>query len=212
MNEVTVNKAVANADEVCGKLERQAGISVAEGGTYLENLARYKQLFKEGKYTELFAELKKTTAFPKMGETRNISYTDLLQEYNASQGALPNHCPYMNGKIATNFTLEETGYFVRVYGGVNSEVTGKWIFRIEDLRAYKNVDELVEKLALPSRPTKIALVEVPEGTILRKSIVGEQEWIQGNKLQGGGIQYELKTNISNNQFQELFNNDINDFF
>jgi hypothetical protein len=186
-------------------------IEVTAGGTYLENLARYKQLFKEGKYTELFDELKKTSAIPKMGETKNIIYEDLFKEYNATLGALPNHCPYMYGKKATNFTLEETGYFVRVYGGDNSTITGKWIFRIEDLRAYKNVDELVEKLALPSRPTKIAIVEVPEGTVLRKSIVGEQEWIQGTKLQGGGIQYELKTNINNNQFQELFN-DINDFF
>jgi hypothetical protein len=77
----------------------------------------------------------------------------------------------------------------------------KWIFRIEDLRAYKTVDELVEKLALSNRPTKIAIVEVPEGTILRKSTVGPQEWTQGEILQGGGIQYELKTTLEERKFQ-----------
>jgi hypothetical protein len=33
-------------------------------------------------------------------------------------------------------------------------------FRIEDLRAYRNVDDLVEQLALEFPPTKIAIVEV----------------------------------------------------
>jgi hypothetical protein len=145
-----------------------------------------------------------------MGKTQNVSYDNLLKEYNASQNALPNHCPYMKGKIGTNFELEEAGYFVRVYGDGESAITGRWIFRIEDLRAYKNVDELVEKMALPSRPTKIAIVEVPAGTMLRKSIVGEQEWVQGKVLQGGGIQYELKTTVSNEQFKYLF--EINVFF
>jgi len=59
---------------------------VAKGGTNLENLARYRQLFKEGKYTKLFDELKKTTAAPKMGKTaprRNIA--DLEAEYRALQ-------------------------------------------------------------------------------------------------------------------------------
>jgi hypothetical protein len=46
----------------------------------------------------------------------------------------------------------------------------------KDLRAYKNVDEIVEKLALQNRPTKIVIVEVPSGTALRKSIVGPQTW------------------------------------
>ena len=79
------------------------------------------------------------------------------------------------------------------------------------MRAYKNVDELVEKLALPSRPTKVAIVEVPENTVLRKSIAGQQEWEQGKILQGGGTQYELMQNIDKNCFQSLYDN-INDFF
>ena len=184
---------------------------IGRGGTYIENLTRYKQLFREGKLTELFAELKKTTAFPKMGKTTNVSYENLLKEYNSLPNALPNHCPYMKGRIGTNFELEEVGYFVRVYDEIGSQRAGKWLFRIEDLRAYKNVDELVEGLALPSRPTKVALVEVPEGTMLRKTIVGEQEWVQGKVLKGGGTQYELLENINIESFQPLFNN-INDFF
>jgi hypothetical protein len=35
--------------------------------------------------------------------------------------------------------------------------------------------------------------------------------MQGKVLRGGGTQYELKTNIAENQFQPLFN-DINEFF
>jgi hypothetical protein len=64
------------------------------------------------------------------------------------------------------------------------------------------VDEIVEKLALQNRPTKIAIVEVPEGTMLRKSIAGEQEWVQGKVLQGGGTQYEI-FNRDNDWFQPL---------
>ncbi|GHV59372.1 hypothetical protein FACS1894182_13390 [Bacteroidia bacterium] len=90
-------------------------------------------------------------------------------------------------------------------------VTGGWIFRIEDLRTYKNVDEIVKQLALEYRPTKIAIVEVPEGTILRKSTVGPQEWTQGEILQGSGIQYELKSTLEDRKFQPVFDN-INDFF
>ena len=210
--EATITKAKSiGKTSFAEEIEAIVGKGVAKGESYVENLVRYKQLFREGKYTELFAELKKTTAFPKMGKTTNVSYENLLKEYNSLPNALPNHCPYMKGKIGTNFELEEVGYFVRVYDEIGSQRTGKWLFRIEDLRAYKNVDELVEGLALPSKPTKIALVEVPEGTMFRKSIVGEQEWVQGKILQGGGTQYELLENINIESFQPLFNN-INDFF
>jgi hypothetical protein len=46
---------------------------------------------------------------------------------------------------------------------------------------------------------------------LRKSIAGQQEWVPGAVLQGGGTQYELMINIDRNSFQPLFDN-INNFF
>jgi len=132
-------------------------------------------------------------------------------EYFSRYGQNARNFPYSRNHSVTDFTLSETGYFVRVYGGRDSEIVGSWILRIEDLRRYRNVDELIESLALPSRPTRIALVEVPEGTIIRKSTAAAQEWTQGQVLRGGGAQYELRTTLNRGQFQELYNN-IDDFF
>lgn len=66
-----------------------------------------------------------------------------------------------------------------------------------------------------TKPNKIALVEVPEGTMLRKSTAGEQVWKRShdnmNDLiqRGGGIQYEILdfNNLPSQQewFKELGN-------
>jgi hypothetical protein len=63
---------------------------------------------------------------------------------------------------------------------------------------------------LPDRPLKIALVEVPAGSTLRKSTAGAQKWNNGLKQSGGGIQYEIQGTYSKDWFQELSN--IEDFF
>jgi hypothetical protein len=181
----------------------------AVSNVYLDNLARFKQLFKKGKVSELFSELKKTSAFPKMGKTRSRNYTDLLAEYKAQYGQNASNYPYSTVKAVTDFELAQTGYFVRVYSG--NSTNSSWVFRIEDLRQYKNVDEIVEALALPSKPTKIGLAELPEGTNLRKSTAGPQNWANGTAPQGGGFQYEILSSRNNNWFKPLFE-DINDFF
>jgi hypothetical protein len=184
---------VKNGDEV--------GV-LAKGGSYLENLPRYRQLFREGKISELFSELKKTTAFPKMGKTVNKNFASLYQEYKLANPQYDN-CPYLNDAIGTDFQLEETSYFVRLYSGEGK--ASKWIFRIEDLKKYNGIDELVEDLAIPfdkgtvfgTKPSKIALVEVPKGTNLRKSFAGGQIWkrnydgLEDLVQKGGGIQYEI---------------------
>lgn len=85
------------------------------------------------------------------------------------------------------------------------------VFRIEDLRQYGSIDDMVEKLALPNKPNKIGLVELPDGVILRKSYAGPQNWSNGTTPQGGGIQYEIIGNREDNWFRPLFDN-INDFF
>jgi hypothetical protein len=137
-----------------------------------------------------------------MGKTRNISYKDLYDEYKLKYPDFEN-CPYFKNQIGTNFELEETAYFVRLYSG--NAKSSKWIFRIEDLKKYKNIDELINDLAIPydngtvfgTIPSKITIVEVPEGTMLRKTIAGEQNWGRSydnldNLIQkGGGTQYEI---------------------
>jgi hypothetical protein len=197
------NDAADNVDD----LVAEATIIKAGNSTYLSNLQRYKQLFKEGKISELFTELKKTTAFPKMGNTRIRNQVDLLAEYKAKYGQNASNFPYSTSNPVTDFELAETGYFVRVYSG--NSTNSSWIFRIEDLRQYKNVDEIVEKLALPSKPTKVGLVELPEGVKLRKSEAGPQN--NGTTPQGGGIQYEIIGDRNNEWFKPLFDN-IDDFF
>jgi hypothetical protein len=97
-----------------------------------------------------------------------------------------------------------------VYDGNPNKINSEWIFRIEDLRQYKDVNELMEKLALPIKPTRIAIVEVPSGTGLRKSTAGVQEWPNGLKQEGGGVQYQIMGVRSDNWFKDLL--EINDFF
>ncbi|WP_411029861.1 hypothetical protein [Spongiimicrobium sp. 3-5] len=45
---------------------------------------------------------------------------------------------------------------------------------------------------MPTEPTRIAIVEVPKSTGLRKSIAGSQEWPNGLKQIGGAIQFEIR--------------------
>jgi hypothetical protein len=144
-----------------------------------------------------------------MGNTRIRNQVDLLAEYKAKYGQNASNFPYSTSNPVTDFELAETGYFVRVYSG--NSTNSSWIFRIEDLRQYKNVDEIVEKLALPSKPTKVGLVELPEGVKLRKSEAGPQNWANGTTPQGGGIQYEIIGDRNNEWFKPLFDN-IDDFF
>ncbi|NOU17148.1 MAG: hypothetical protein HOO91_06270 [Bacteroidales bacterium] len=209
-----------NYDEIDNFVNELDGFSgtgaLVKEGSYLDNLPRYQQLFREGEIDELFSELKKTTAYPKMGKTVPQNHSNLYNEYKLKYPNYDNY-PYSKVNSVTDFELEETGYFVRIYDENN--IVSKWIFRIEDLRQYKTVDEVLENLAIPyggafgNKPTKIALVEVPAGGQLRKSVAGEQEWKLPNgnilKQTGGGIQYELK-NYNDNMFQPL--GDINELF
>ena len=144
-----------------------------------------------------------------MGETKIKNLTDLEAEYFAKYGKDAKNYPYSKTNPVTDFKLEETGYFVRVYTGEGK--ASSWVFRIEDLRNYRNVDEIVEKLALPSKPTKVGLVELPQETSLRKSYSGPQMWTNGTSSQGGGIQYEIIGNLKDEWVRPLFNN-IDEFF
>jgi len=101
--------------------------------------------------------------------------------------------PYSTTNSVTDFELVETGYFVRVYSG--SSTNSSWIFRIEDLRKHGSVDEIVEKLALPGKPTKVGLVELPEGLKLRKSVAGLQNWANGTTPAGASILLVPSMNI-----------------
>jgi hypothetical protein len=204
----------------------QAGLSdeVAEnfckkvGVTYIDMLPSYQKLFKDGKTVELFNQLKKTSAFPKIGNTIKKNHADLQIEYNRDYPGMANY-PYDLSTPVTEFLIDEPAYFVRVYSGERL-YPSKWIFRIEDLRQYSSMDEIMEKLALPSKPNKIALVEVPAGTKLRKSTAGPQVWNNGLKQNGGAIQYEIKginmrSNPScNDWFKPLFEteNEVIEFF
>ena len=72
----------------------------------------------------------------------------------------------------------------------------------------------MEKLALPSKPTKIALIEVPAGTNLRKSVAGPQMWSNGLKQDGGATQYEIMGTLQEDWFKPLFEteNKVIEFF
>ncbi|MGB4774143.1 MAG: hypothetical protein WBP45_03140 [Daejeonella sp.] len=200
---------MADAGENPGKyIGGNEGGVIKSGGSYLENLTKYNQLFKADKISELFSELKKTTAFPKMGKTSVKNHSVLELEYKSRYGQNATNYPYSKSNSVTDFKLEETGYFVRLYDNID-DIDSRWIFRIEDLRKYKSVEDMTEKLGLPNRPSKIALVEVPAGSILRKSTAGAQEWANGLKQTGGGIQYEV-TKPQESWFQNLSN--IEDFF
>jgi hypothetical protein len=64
---------------------------------------------------------------------------------------------------------------------------------------------------LPNKPQKVWLVELPKGVKLRKSVAGPQEWANGTKPKGNGIQYEIIGKTKDDWFEPLLDN-INDFF
>ena len=52
---------------------------------------------------------------------------------------------------------------------------------------------------------------MPKGVKLRKSVAGSQEWPNGTKPKGGGIQYEIIGKTKDDWFEPLFDS-INDLF
>jgi len=176
-------------------------------------------LFKERKIAELFTELKKTTAFPKMGKTRRLNHDDLYANYKLDYPKYDNY-PYSRLDAVTEFELDELAYFIRVYSGDGKIST--WVFRLEDLRKYNDVDKLLETLALPHgkpfgiKPDKIALVEIPKGIKMKKSVASSQVWKLENgilKQSGGGTQYEIQ-GFGNKPPEEWFEkiNSLNELF
>jgi len=73
-----------------------------------------------------------------------------------------------------------------------------WLIAIDDFRKYSGKAELIDELALPVNPTEISIVKIPEGTIIRKSVAGYQQWPGMPYQNGGGVQYEiLNTDLRN---------------
>lgn len=66
---------------------------------------------------------------------------------------------------------------------------------IDDFNAHiangGTLDDLVEKLALPAKPTKISLVEIPANKTIRKSVEGPQQWPNIPYQNGGYTQYQI---------------------
>ncbi|MDR0833932.1 MAG: hypothetical protein LBN93_07110 [Candidatus Symbiothrix sp.] len=65
------------------------------------------------------------------------------------------------------------------------------------------------------KPTKVALIEVPANTTLRKSVAGSQKWDLGSGSTldqiGGGIQYEIISPHKAEWFETVFD-DVNKLF
>jgi hypothetical protein len=107
-------------------------------------------------------------------------------EVNDSLKALGyTHAPYKPGTIVDTIELTEKSKLVRVYDGVNSQQSGGWIMRAEDI-AGLTPRQIQNKFALPTIPKYVTDVILEAGSKLR---TGVANGLFG--FAGGGIQFDL---------------------
>lgn len=103
--------------------------------------------------------------------------------------------PYSPGTFATTFKSNKNERFVRVYDGEKSERLGTWVAKAEDVVGLSPA-QIKSKLNLKAEPKFIADVDVPPGTLMRRSRVGQNKFGEGS----GTHQYELLERIPNEKF------------
>ena len=90
------------------------------------------------------------------------------------------------GSDALKIKLAKSKKFVRVYNDGQSKMNGSWVMELSEIKGL-TPQQIKDKFALPEEPTYVCDVEIPKGSILRKSIAGK------NSMGfGGGIQYNFK--------------------
>ncbi|WP_158522853.1 fibronectin type III domain-containing protein [Geofilum rhodophaeum] len=165
----------------------------------------------------LFKTINRTTIKFKPGTVVKRAHNELYASYKIENPRYENY-PYHRGMPVTDMELEETAYFARIYTG--ERMQGEWIIRIEDLKKYDSIDDIIEELAIPysggfgEKPTKVALVEVPKGTIIRKSTAGFQEWSHVSPAliqEGGAIQYQIVGFDSGNPMYDAWFKPVGEF-
>ena len=94
--------------------------------------------------------------------------------------------PYKEKTFVQNITLTEDTKFVRVYDGVNSNLEGGWVMRVEDIKGL-TPKEIQAKFALEYEPKFIGEVGLKAGDTIRLGEVGPNFGFDG-----GGIQIDLQ--------------------
>lgn len=102
--------------------------------------------------------------------------------------------PYKHGSSVYSFKTRKNEKFVRVYAEGKSQPAGKWLVRAKEIKGLSPA-QVQQKLALPFKPTHYVNVNVPKGTKLSMGIAAGKNF-GGRRFSGGGIQYELRSNIN----------------
>ena len=124
-----------------------------------------------------------------------INQRMILDELNSIGNNFIN--PYSFTDEIIDIVLKEDAIFIRAFSEYQ---TGRWMLSLEEFKKINSVEELVKKTALPLVdqkgniifPNKLALVRVPKGTTIRKSVARPQDWGGQGHLPGGAIQFEIR--------------------
>ena len=124
-----------------------------------------------------------------------INQRMILDELNSIGNNFIN--PYSFTDEIIDIVLKEDAIFIRAFSEYQ---TGRWMLSLEEFKKINSVEELVKKTALPLVdqkgniifPNKLALVRVPKGTTIRKSVARPQDWGGQGHLPGGSIQFEIR--------------------
>ena len=124
-----------------------------------------------------------------------INQRMILDELNSIGNNFIN--PYSFTDEIIDIVLKEDAIFIRAFSEYQ---TGRWMLSLEEFKKINSVEELVKKTALPLVdqkgniifPNKLALVRVPKGTTIRKSVARPQDWEGQGHLPGGAIQFEIR--------------------
>jgi hypothetical protein len=129
-------------------------------------------------------------SLPDVPETPNQILS--AEEANKPHLAAGRRAPYQPGTEVGEVELDEPRKFARVH---TTNKVGSWLMRPEDIEGL-TAEQIKDKFALPTEPTNISDVNVPEGSLLRYGFAGSQPgWGAG-----GGVQYELMNRIDEEAF------------
>jgi len=141
----------------------------------------------------LYNSLSKTSIV--VSSEKVINQRIILDELNSIGGNFIN--PYSFTDEIIDIVLKEDAIFIRAFSEYQ---TGRWMLSLEEFKKINSLEELVKKTALPLVdqkgniifPNKLALVRVPKGTTIRKSVARPQDWGGQGHLPGGAIQFEIR--------------------
>ncbi|MFI5350419.1 MAG: hypothetical protein ACHQ2Z_12805 [Elusimicrobiota bacterium] len=119
-----------------------------------------------------------------MGKMK-FEYDDAVQRFNLP--GRPYESPFEKGTLVEVFIFKEPSFVVRAYTKGKSNPQGYWVFTREQVIGpdgrYKTGPELQRDLALPEQPDRLAVLEIPAGTVGYRAVGASAFGQEGGKPQ-----------------------------